>query len=225
MNKRLSKKIILLFVLLIISFLVIPVSFSKYTSSIREYLTLQVSKIATYTVVFLPNPGDTAVTGSMTSQEFVFDKGQALKANEFQKEGYTFSHWTTKPNGAGNTYFNEEPINNPPGIKDGDVITLYANFIRNPGTKAKSAKLNLSTENPEENANDSNNTKDIDKSENNVLSTENEDTTIDTLKGFISEDLEENKAANSEEYKNASIVEEKADEEETKQTNTRKSVV
>ena len=74
-----------------------------------------------YTVVFDGNGGD----GEMASQTFTYDKEQALTANAFTKEGYTFKEWTTKKDGSGNSYGDQAPVKN---LAASGTVTLYAQW-------------------------------------------------------------------------------------------------
>ncbi|MGI6781999.1 MAG: InlB B-repeat-containing protein [Acholeplasmataceae bacterium] len=73
-----------------------------------------------YSVLFNNNGG----SGEMTAQPYVYDVTQALKANTFTKEGYTFSGWATTQ-GGGVAHSDKAPVKNLTSVKDGEV-TLYA---------------------------------------------------------------------------------------------------
>lgn len=210
MRKKFSNKLIVLIIILIISFFAIPISFSKYTTTLHQYLTLKVIKTPEYTIQFDLADDFKNATGTMEPQVFKYGKGEALKPNEFVLPGYNFLYWSTNSDGTGERIKDKWVLKTFTNV-DGAVVTFYANFVKSTKktTSVNVKKLETTPVIKSENDNTITGQKD-----------ENEDTTIDTLKGFISEDLEENKAANSEEDKNTSIVEEKTDEEETKQTDT-----
>ena len=82
-------------------------------------------QIATYKVTFDKNAED--ATGEMEEQEFTYDVEQALTANEFEREGYTFAGWNTE----------KTPTISVPGTvyTDGQAVkmtadtTLYAQWV------------------------------------------------------------------------------------------------
>ena len=73
-----------------------------------------------YSVEFNANSG----TGTMSSQAFVYDTAQALEANRFTKEGYTFKGWSTTANGQV-VYIDGATVNNLTATNYG-TVTLYA---------------------------------------------------------------------------------------------------
>ena len=60
----------------------------------------------------------------MSSQAFVYDTAQALEANRFTKEGYTFKGWSTTANGQV-VYTDGATVNNLTATNHG-TVTLYA---------------------------------------------------------------------------------------------------
>ena len=82
----------------------------------------------TYTITFDANGG----TGEMTAQTFTYDNPQALTANAFTKEGYTFAGWAKIADGA-IVYTNSEEVSNL-AVEDGAVVTLYAVWTENSGS-------------------------------------------------------------------------------------------
>ncbi|MDM8289461.1 InlB B-repeat-containing protein [Slackia piriformis] len=104
-----------------------------------ETVTLHAQwKPISYTVAFNANGG----TGSMSNQEFTFDKAQNLTKNAFERTGYTFAGWSTQMSAAdtctgeestdesaSNTYKDSEEVSNLTEI-NGAVITLYAQWER-----------------------------------------------------------------------------------------------
>ena len=112
------------FVIFIFAFsvLLIPSTFSKYTTTFSKSLTISI-KSPTYTVRFNPNGG----TGSMDDMTLKYGDTKALNENTFEKENYVFKGWNTNKDGTGTWYYDEDEVNNLSG-KDGDVITLYAQW-------------------------------------------------------------------------------------------------
>ena len=74
-----------------------------------------------YTVTFDANGG----TGTMQSQVFKAGKKQALNANTFTREGYTFSSWNTAADASGKAYSDGEEIHVT------ENMTLYAQWKKN----------------------------------------------------------------------------------------------
>ena len=81
--------------------------------------------IKTYTVTFDANGG----SGKMGSQTFTYDVEQALTANTFTREGYTFAGWATTANGDV-TYADEQKVSNLTA-EDKATVTLYAVWNEN----------------------------------------------------------------------------------------------
>lgn len=78
-----------------------------------------------YTVKFDKNADD--ATGTMSDQKFQYDVEQPLSTNEFDRNGYTFTGWNTKPNGSGTAYTDKQAVKNLIS-EDGGSITLYAQW-------------------------------------------------------------------------------------------------
>lgn len=76
-----------------------------------------------YDVIFDANSG----TGSMPSQHFIYDQAQALASNAFTKTGYAFDGWSTRQDGSGEAFSNEQEARNL-AANHGDTITLYAKW-------------------------------------------------------------------------------------------------
>lgn len=74
-----------------------------------------------YTIKFDANGG----TGTMTVQEFTYDKSTVLNDNAFTRDGFTFGNWNTAADGTGKTFANMGMVLNETDV-DGDEITLYA---------------------------------------------------------------------------------------------------
>lgn len=77
-----------------------------------------------YKVVF---DGNTNTTGSMNNQEFTYDESQKLTVNSYNKVGYIFTNWNTNANGKGESYSNQQLVDNLVTDPDGS-ITLYAQW-------------------------------------------------------------------------------------------------
>lgn len=83
-----------------------------------------------YTITFDSNDG----TGSMSDQSMTYDTPAALTANAFTRQGYTFTGWSTTADGSsGTAYSDGETVSNLTST-DGDTITLYAQWQKNPYT-------------------------------------------------------------------------------------------
>ena len=95
---------------------------SKYLTTINDDVTINVRE-PNYTVIFHSNDGE----GNTTSQSFVYGTSQNLTANSFSYAGYLFSHWNTMPNGTGESYDDEQTVNNL-SSEDADVVDLYAQW-------------------------------------------------------------------------------------------------
>ena len=79
-----------------------------------------------YTVHFDSNGG----TGSMVDQEFSINENpKALSTNLFTRTNYEFRGWNTSPDGTGTHYDNEQEVRNL-SVEDGDVVTLYAEWMK-----------------------------------------------------------------------------------------------
>lgn len=74
-----------------------------------------------YTITFDPNGGE----GTMDDVPAVEDEDTTLPKNQFTKEGYTFEGWNTAKDGSGDSYADQDTVNNL-GKEAGEVVTLYA---------------------------------------------------------------------------------------------------
>ena len=81
-------------------------------------------KANSYMIVF---KGNKNTTGNMDSQTIKYGKSKKLSKNSFARTGYTFKEWNTKADGSGTSYKNQEEVKNL-SSKDGDTITLYAQW-------------------------------------------------------------------------------------------------
>ena len=73
-----------------------------------------------YTVKFNANGG----TGTMANQTFTYGTAQALSANAFTREGYTFAGWATSATGV-TVYEDEQSVSNL-ASNEGAAVNLYA---------------------------------------------------------------------------------------------------
>ncbi len=76
-----------------------------------------------YHVIFDANGG----AGSMPNQHFVYDQAQTLAPNTFAKTGYSFDGWSTRQDGSGEAFTNEQEVKNLASNQNG-TITLYAQW-------------------------------------------------------------------------------------------------
>ena len=82
----------------------------------------------TYTVRFDKN--NQAATGSMSNQQMAYGTAKKLNRNAFSYTGRTWIGWTTKSDGSGKSYKDEESVRNLTEV-DGGVVTLYAQWSTN----------------------------------------------------------------------------------------------
>lgn len=82
----------------------------------------------TYYVYFR---GNGSTSGSMSSQRFVYDREQSLRANAFEREHYTFKGWNRNILGTGTSYTDEEAVKNLTTVNNG-IIYLYAQWEYDP---------------------------------------------------------------------------------------------
>lgn len=91
---------------------------------IKLYAKWQVNK---YTIRFNGNKSTSGTMADMTSREY--DMTYKLRSNTYERKGYKFTGWDTKPDGSGKSYANKEEIENL-SSKNGAVITLYAQWSK-----------------------------------------------------------------------------------------------
>ena len=82
----------------------------------------------TYTVRFDKN--NQAATGSMSNQQMAYGTAKKLNRNAFSYTGRTWIGWTTKSDGSGKSYKDEESVSNLTEV-DGGTVTLYAQWSTN----------------------------------------------------------------------------------------------
>lgn len=74
-----------------------------------------------YKVAFDANGG----SGTMPDQAFTCGQSKKLNENEFEKKGYTFAGWNTRPDGSGQNYADKESVSFP-NQGHGSTVTLFA---------------------------------------------------------------------------------------------------
>ena len=80
----------------------------------------------TYTVHFDANGGSGA---AMADQDFIYDESQNLTANTYTApEGKAFKNWNTADDGSGESYNDEESVQNLTDVPNG-IVTLYAQWV------------------------------------------------------------------------------------------------
>lgn len=77
-----------------------------------------------YTVKYDANGG----TGSTESSSHQYGTPEQLTVNGFSKTGYTFAGWNTKRDGTGDSYLNEQSVENLTATAGG-TVTLYAQWL------------------------------------------------------------------------------------------------
>ena len=81
-----------------------------------------------YTVSFNANGG----TGTMTSVSMKYGNTYTLQANNFERSGYIFNGWNTKPDGTGSNYSNRQQVSNLTTTANA-TVTLYAKWVVDSG--------------------------------------------------------------------------------------------
>ena len=99
--------------------------------TVRPVCSSNTPSVQSYTVTFNANGG----TGYMQPQTFRQGVSQALSANSFYRDGYTFSGWNTSANGLGTSYYDRQTIT------INSNMTLYAQWTANGGSQG-SGQLN-----------------------------------------------------------------------------------
>lgn len=99
--------------------------------TVRPVCSSNTPSVQSYTVTFNANGG----TGYMQPQTFRQGVSQALSANSFYRDGYTFSGWNTAANGNGVSYYDRQTIT------VNSNMTLYAQWTANGGSQG-SGQLN-----------------------------------------------------------------------------------
>lgn len=97
------------------------------------YVTARYEENTAYTVNY--NKNDPSATGTMKSSPIYVESAGKLRPNSFEKEGYKFVGWNTKPDGSGNAYEDEDEmpteflVENEDGTSSSLTnVTLYAQW-------------------------------------------------------------------------------------------------
>ena len=124
------KRKINIYTIIIMSFfclVVIPFTFSKYTTKINNKLTLNATQ-PEYDVIFDSNaPSGYTVTGSMSNEHFIYGTPKNLTTNNYIINGLSFTGWSTESDGSGEFYTDGELVDKLTGT-NGGVVTLYAQW-------------------------------------------------------------------------------------------------
>ena len=121
MDKKVKYMFLFLLFFTIIT-IIIPNTFSKYTSTISRTININTSR-PRYIIKFDANGG----TGSMSDMNVTRAVSQNLTTNTFTRSGYDFIGWNTQSDGSGVSYSDGQEIAYA-SITNGDVITLYAQW-------------------------------------------------------------------------------------------------
>ena len=97
----------------------------KRFDNVTSNITVTLEYIANeYTINF---DGNGATSGSMQPLQMQYDKEKNLTANEFAREGYTWTGWNTEAGGNGTGYTDKQAVRNLTSENNGSV-TLYAQW-------------------------------------------------------------------------------------------------
>ena len=96
----------------------------RFFKGILSGMSIEIIEPLSYTIHFDANGG----TGMMIDQEVMVGKNATLNANQFTHANASFGGWNTAADGTGTSYPNNYAITSDLG-NDGDVITLYAQWI------------------------------------------------------------------------------------------------
>lgn len=86
-----------------------------------------------YKVRFNPNASDVKRNGTKAepyTQDFKYDKSQALLSNQFTRKNWNFAGWNTKPDGTGMGYSNYQEVKNLTSDSE-STVDLYAQWSKN----------------------------------------------------------------------------------------------
>jgi uncharacterized repeat protein (TIGR02543 family) len=83
--------------------------------------------LTTYTVKY---DGNGATSGTMKSKSMTYGKTYTLKANAYERTGYTFAGWNTAKDGSGTTYADQASVKNLT-TTNGETVKLYAQWTAN----------------------------------------------------------------------------------------------
>ena len=96
-------------------------------ANVTESITVNAQYSANvYTVVFDAN--GSAVSGTMANQSFTCGVSQALRANKYARQGYSYGGWNTAADGTGTPYSDAESVSDLT-FEDGGIVTLYAQWV------------------------------------------------------------------------------------------------
>lgn len=131
-------KIAALLVIVMSALIIIPITYSKYVSTVNDTITLNIRK-PEYRIDYYSE-------GVLVdTQDFVYGTPQNIKENTQVISGKYFDTWNTNQNGTGTDYEEDQEVNNLSSI-DGTVINLYA--IWKTGNTSK-IKIQVTDENTE----------------------------------------------------------------------------
>ena len=126
MKKSNLFKIFIYCLLFVFSIFILPITFSKYTSSYsNSEISMNITK-PNYKVKFDSNGG----SGTMNDMSFTYGTAQNLTANTFTRTCFYFNGWNTESDGTGTSYSNQEEVNNLTTTNN-EEITLYAQWGTN----------------------------------------------------------------------------------------------
>ena len=104
---------------------VLPMNIVRGDAATRKAISFNAAWTAHHYSVHYEANG---ASGEMDDQDFTYDDaGQALSANSFTREGYTFVGWNTAADGSGTGYDDEQQTPNVTAT-DGATVTLYAQW-------------------------------------------------------------------------------------------------
>ena len=81
---------------------------NMYQKEGNLYVTARYKENTAYTVNY--NKNDSTATGTMESSLIYAESAGKLRPNSFEKEGYKFVGWNTKPDGSGNSYNDKDEM-------------------------------------------------------------------------------------------------------------------
>lgn len=122
MNYKRKTMLILEFTF-IICFLVITNTFSKYTTSYRKVINLNVTEQRICTITYHSN----TTSNNTSTQSFDCSKKEQLTPNTYTNGDLVFSYWNTKEDGSGTNYIDKDTIDL--SDRTTDVIDLYAQWV------------------------------------------------------------------------------------------------
>lgn len=125
MRKKRRLKWQVYLIIFVISIFLLPVTFSKFTTTFNNNINLSITK-PTYTVKFDGNGG----TGDMSDISCKYGFAQTLPSNTFVNGDKIFLGWNTEQNGSGEYYRDNEEIMYLSSTNGGE-ITLYAQWLDN----------------------------------------------------------------------------------------------